>query len=111
MIKKILFFVNLMFISFVGNTQPKSAKPNIIFILADDLGYRDLGAYAKKLQVYQLNPNITKHPILIKWLKRVQLFLKPTLIHYVRQQASLLTGKYASRLGFMTATAGSVSTP
>ncbi len=42
-----LFVILLLFISCTDNSKNKT-KPNIIFILADDLGYGDLGCYGQK---------------------------------------------------------------
>lgn len=39
------------------SAEPTSAKPNIIFILADDLGYTDLACYGSK---YHETPNIDR---------------------------------------------------
>jgi len=41
----------------LAGSKKKSKKPNIIFIMADDLGYGDLGCYGQK---HILTPNIDK---------------------------------------------------
>ncbi|MCG6188613.1 arylsulfatase [Maribellus maritimus] len=49
--KLILLIFFIAFCASVGKTAPnkKGTKPNIIYILADDLGYGDLGTYGQKV--------------------------------------------------------------
>ena len=86
-------------------------RPNIIFILADDLGYMDLNAYATKTlgtpasaQFYE-TPNINR--LAAEGMAFSQAYANPLCSP---TRASIITGKYAARMGFMTATAGSAST-
>jgi arylsulfatase A-like enzyme len=83
---------------------PETARPNIILILADDYGYMDLQAYAKKLtgtpasEMYYETPHLNRlvdQGIAFSRAYACQL-CSPT-------RASILTGKYAGRLGFTTA--------
>ncbi len=91
--------------------QPSATKPNIIFILADDMGIVDMNAYAarftgdKSAQMYYETPNLdrlTREGTAFSQAYAGQL-CSPT-------RASLLTGKYGWRMGVTTATAGSVRT-
>jgi arylsulfatase A-like enzyme len=87
------------------------ARPNIVFILADDLGIVDINAFAerytgaKPAQMFFETPNLdrlVRGGVAFSQAYACQL-CSPT-------RASLLTGKYASRIGFTTAVGGNVRT-
>jgi arylsulfatase A-like enzyme len=70
--------------------QTKKGKPNIILILADDMGYSDLGSYGSEIQT----PNLDK---LAKEGMRMQEFYNNSICAPTR--ASLLTGQYQHKAG------------
>lgn len=55
---KILFVV-MLFAAF--SAQAKTNKPNLIFIMMDDLGYSQIEAYARGLTINDLDPALLKH--------------------------------------------------
>ena len=59
--------IGAIFLSARVYSADKSLKPNIVFILCDDMGYGDLGCYGQ---------NIYRLPILIEWHKKVCVLLK-----------------------------------
>lgn len=86
-------------------------SPNIVFILADDLGYADINAYAARAtgtqpdQMFYETPNLDRlagEGLAFNQAYACQL-CSPT-------RAGLLTGKFAARIGVTTATPGSVKT-
>ncbi len=86
-------------------------RPNIVFILADDLGYVDMNAYAARLtgakpaEMYYETPNLdrlTREGTAFVQAYACQL-CSPT-------RAGLLTGKIAARIGVTTATPNTVRT-
>lgn len=84
-----LFFV---FFAFLTRAQE---KPNIIFILVDDMGYKDLGCYG--------NP-FNETPVLDKMAKDGMLFTE-AYAHPAcsPSRAALMTGKHPARLQITTA--------
>lgn len=75
--------------SFNTNAQKKQ-HPNIILILADDLGYSDIGAYGSEIQT----PNLDK---LANQGIRLKEFYNNSICAPTR--ASLLTGQYQHKAG------------
>lgn len=81
-----------------------SRPPNIVFILADDLGYMDVVAYAAKTrnvpraETYYETPNIDR--LADAGVAFTQAYANPVCSP---SRAALLTGKYHARLGVTTA--------
>ncbi|CAH0123641.1 Arylsulfatase [Pedobacter sp. Bi27] len=88
--KVILTCVGALFAfqGFAQNARP--AKPNIILILADDLGYSDLGAYGSEIKT----PNLDR---LANEGLRLKEFYNNSICAPTR--ASLLTGQYQHTAG------------
>lgn len=84
--KKLVFILSLLFVT-TGNAQQKSRlkQPNIILILADDLGYSDLGCYGQQKTE---TPNIDK--LAANGLQFMQFYAGTTVCAPSRN--SLLTG-------------------
>ena len=96
--------------SFV-DAQNQESKPNIIFILADDLGYTDVNCFARQITGTPSEKQFYETPNIDRLAKRGVSFSQAYACPLCSPtRSSLLTGKYASRLGFMTATAGTANT-
>ncbi len=83
--KEITNFV--MFIFLLGSVQAVSKKPNIIYVVSDDLGYGDLGCYGQK---------VVKTPRLDQMAREGLLFTDHYAGHTVCRPSRLvfLTGKH-----------------
>jgi arylsulfatase A-like enzyme len=82
----------------------KEQQPNIIFILADDLGYVDIAGYAEKVTGKNAREQFYETPNLDRLMKEGLSFSRAYATQLCSPtRASLLTGKYAPRLGFTTA--------
>ena len=71
--------------------EKKSSLPNIVFIMADDLGVRDLGCYGSE---YYLTPNLDK--LAAQGMKFTKAYAASHVCSPTR--ASILTGKYPHRV-------------
>lgn len=91
--------------------RKETTKPNIIFILADDLGYLDINYFATRITHTSAKNQFYETPNLNKLAERGVSFSQTYACPLsAPTRASLLTGRYASRIGFQTATAGSATT-
>lgn len=79
---------NLIFLGFIqAQDKPNNPKPNIIYIMADDLGYGDLGCYGQqKIQT----PNIDQ--LAAEGLRFTQAYAGSTVC--APSRCSLMTGKH-----------------
>ena len=89
-------FVISVSCSFVSNPDTDNTRPNIILIMADDMGYADLGCYGGEIQTPNLD-NLAKNGISFRQFYNTGRCC-PT-------RASLMTGLYAHQtgMGWMTA--------
>lgn len=87
--KKITLYIALIF-GWAGTVLAQSKKPNIILILADDLGYSDLGAYGSEIAT----PNLDR---LANEGIRLKQFYNNSICAPTR--ASLITGQYQHKAG------------
>lgn len=72
--------------------MPPASKPNLVFIMADDLGYSDLGCYGN---TFNETPNLDK--LAQSGVRFTQSYAACPVCSPTR--ASLMTGKYPARLG------------
>lgn len=88
-----------------------SAKPNVVFILADDLGIVDINAYAARFTGAKTEEMFYETPHLDQLVREGTAFSQAYACQLCSPtRASLLTGKYAARIGFTTAVSGNVRT-
>ncbi|MHC4230956.1 MAG: twin-arginine translocation signal domain-containing protein, partial [Planctomycetota bacterium] len=78
-----------------GKTNKANRKPNIVFILIDDMGWMDIGCYGSK---YYKTPNIDK--LAREGMLFTDAYASNPLCSPTR--ASILTGKYPGRLKITT---------
>lgn len=91
--------------------QAETDPPNIIFILADDLGYMDLVAYASHVSGESRDSAYYETPVLDALIDEGVMFTQAYATPLCSPtRSSVLTGMHAVRHGFMTATPGGYKT-
>ncbi|MEI6235902.1 MAG: sulfatase-like hydrolase/transferase, partial [Planctomycetota bacterium] len=81
---------SLLIILLVATLDTRAAQPNIVIILADDLGYSDLGCYGGEIKT----PNIDA--LAANGLRFTQFY---NCARCCPSRASLLTGLYPHQAG------------
>ncbi|MBK1879649.1 sulfatase [Pelagicoccus mobilis] len=102
----------LIAIAILGGAGSAFAKqPNIIFVLADDLGYMDLVSYAARVKGVERSECYYETPHLDQLADESVVFTQAYAYQLCSPtRASLITGKNSASLGFMTATPGAFKT-
>lgn len=90
-LKLLLIFLACLLNSFVSSAQEEK-KPNIVFILIDDMGYGDLECYGSKLNRTPNINELAEHGLLFTDYHSNGPMCTPT-------RAAFLTGKYQYRFG------------
>lgn len=91
----VCFSLLLISAAAAGSAAPAPRPPNILFILADDLGWRDLGAYGSR---FYRTPHIDA--LMKRGIRFTQGYSAHPLCSPTR--AALMTGQYPARLRFST---------
>ncbi|WP_373513831.1 sulfatase-like hydrolase/transferase, partial [Persicitalea sp.] len=86
-----IILIFLALVSFDAQAQSTKKKPNIIFIMADDLGYKDLSCYGNP---FNSTPNLDA--LAEQGMKFSQSYVASPICSASR--AALLTGKHPARL-------------
>ena len=86
-------FASLLSVTALGTARAAAPKPNIIFIMADDLGFADVGYRGSPIKT----PNIDK--LAIEGI-RLDSFYGEAVC--TPSRAALMTGRYPMRYGLQT---------
>ncbi|MDA0347189.1 MAG: sulfatase [Verrucomicrobia bacterium] len=107
---KIYSWVTYASLALLGGLSA-AKKPNILLILADDTGYTDLGAFAERITGTPTHQQLYETPNLDKLVGEGTAFQQAYACPLCSPtRSSILTGRYAGKIGFTTATPGSVRT-
>ncbi len=96
--KLFLYSMALAFTGIIPSTQAKGSravrnkKPNVVFILADDLGWRDVGCFGSRIYDTPHIDQLAREGVRFTNAYAACHVCSPT-------RASILTGKYPARLG------------
>lgn len=90
---------------------PAAGPPNIVFILADDLGFTDINRYAERLTGVPVERQFYETPHIDRLIREGTAFSQAYACPLCSPtRAGLLTGRNAAKIGVMTATPGGVKT-
>ncbi len=101
-------FALLLFVATISSlwaqTAPVAVRPNIVFILADDLGWSDLAVYGSS---FHETPNLDR--LAAQGMRFTQAYAASNVCSPTR--ASILTGRYPARVGITDWLPGRKSQP